>query len=77
MKKQHRLTALCLGAVLAINGAPLAYTASLLSMGGNQDARLTLQAVVNLTATGTVTVRNNTTNQVIYENAVLTVVKLA
>ena len=66
-----------LGAVLALNGAPLAYTASLLSMGGNQDARLSLQTILNATAAGTVTVVNNTTNAVLYENAVLTAVKLA
>lgn len=62
------------GAVLGVNGAPLSYTSCLVT-GGEQ--RLALQAVLNLTATGTVTVLNNAGNPVTYGNAVLTVVKLA
>ena len=66
-----------IGAVLALNGAPLAYTAALLTMGGNLQGRLTLHTLLNVMAAGTVTVLNNTGNGVSYENAVLTAVKLA
>lgn len=66
-----------LGAVLTLNGAPLSYTAALLSRGGNQDDRIVLQTILNVNAAGTITIVNNTGNQMIYENPILTAVKLA
>ena len=66
-----------LGAVLALNGAPLAYTATLLGAPAADAVRLTLDSILNLNAAGTVTVLNNTAGDVNYQNPVLTVVKLA
>ena len=66
-----------LGAVLALNGAPLAYTATLLGAPAADAVRLTLGSILNLNAAGTVTVLNNAAGDVNYRNPVLTVVKLA
>jgi len=66
-----------LGAVFALNGAPLAYTASLLRSSAAFIARIALGSILNLNAAGTVTVLNNADDDVNYQNPVLTVVKLA
>ena len=66
-----------LGAVLALNGAPLRYTAAGLSAAGSRDARLTLQTILHLRAPGTVTVVNSADCALRYTDPVLTVVRLA
>jgi hypothetical protein len=66
-----------MGAVFALNGAPMAYTATLMSTEAAAAARLALGCILNLTAAGTVTVLNNAAGDVSYTNPVLTVVKLA
>ena len=65
-----------LGAVFALNGVPLAYTASLLRTSAAFVERIALGSILNLNAAGTVTVLNNA-DDVNYRNPVLTVVKLA
>lgn len=65
-----------LGAVLALNGVPLAYTASLLTSSASHTVSIALSSILNLNAAGTVTVRNNA-DDANYTNPVLTVVKLA
>ncbi len=66
-----------LGAVFVLNGAPLAYTASRLVTSAAFAMRIALSAVLDLSAAGTVAVRNNTGGAVNYTDPVLTVVKLA
>ena len=65
-----------LGAVLALNDAELAYTAARLPAEAGELRRLALQTLLELTAAGTLTVRNQTPNGLVYENAVLTVLRL-
>ena len=65
-----------LGAVLALNDAELAYTAARLPAEAGEKRRLTLQTLLELTAAGTLTVRNQTPGGLVYENAVLTVLRL-
>lgn len=67
-----------LGAVLSLSGVPLAYTESRIDAGQeNPQTRLSLYAVLTLTAEGQLTVVNNTANDVIYDFPVLTAVRLA
>lgn len=66
-----------LGAVLALNGAPLAYTATLLEVEAAESRRIALQAAVALTAAGTLTVLNSAGSDTLYRNAALTAVALA
>lgn len=62
-----------LGAVFALNAATLPFTASLLAQ---TEARLTLAALLDLTAAGILTVENNSAGAVRYRSAVLTAVRL-
>lgn len=63
------------GAVFALNGTPLPFTAALLP-GAEYSRRLALTAVLDLTAAGVLTVINNCRCAVTYRSAVLTAVRL-
>ena len=62
-----------LGAVFALNAATLPFTAALLMQ---KEARLTLAALLDLTAAGILTVENNSAGEARYRSAVLTAIRL-
>lgn len=66
-----------LGAVLSLNGLPLAYAAALLPAPQAGQARLSLQGDLALSAAGELTVQNNAANAVDYQRAVLSVLRLS
>lgn len=66
-----------IGAALALNGAALPYASSALTATGTDGDRIAITAIVNIASNGTLTVVNNSGNEVSYENSTLTVVKLA
>ena len=65
-----------LGAVLALNGAPLLYTATSVAAGEDAAVRLALTSLLTLTASGTVTVLNSSDGELRYRDPVLTAVRL-
>jgi hypothetical protein len=66
-----------LGAVLALNGAPLPYTACAIPTELGGKVRVKLETVLALSATGVVTAVNHTENELLFRNPVLVAVKLA
>lgn len=66
-----------LGTALALNGAVLPYASDSVSSTASNDERITLSSIVNVTDPSTLTVVNSTTNNNIYTNSALSVVKLA
>lgn len=65
------------GAVLTLNGTPLSYTASSVTIAAEGERRIALTTVLTLTARSTLSVQNNTGGENLYENSSLTVVRLA
>lgn len=65
-----------LGAVFALNGATLPFTAALLPAADGGKQRVALTALLDLRAAAILTVENNCSGEVRYENAVLTAVRL-
>lgn len=65
------------GAALALDGAALPYAASSIFTSDTEGGRTVLSAIVTVPASGVLTVINNSTNAVSYENSTLTVVRLA
>lgn len=65
------------GAALSLNGAPVAYGESLLTLGDAGERRMDLAVMLPLSGTGTVTVVNNAANALSYRGAVLTAVRLS
>lgn len=65
------------GAALALNGTAAPYAVSSVAAEANSPHRISLDAIVNLADTETLTVLNNTGNSVNYTNSTLTVTKLA
>lgn len=65
-----------LGAVFALNGATLPFTAALLPAADGGKQRVALTALLDLRAAAILTVENNCGGEVRYENAVLTALKL-
>ena len=66
-----------IGAALTLGGAVLAYAAALIPVTGPASERLSLAAVVPVTAGGTLTVVNNAGNTLSFRNAALSVVRLS
>lgn len=66
-----------IGAALALNGAPLPYAQAALSATGADADRIAISAIVTLSASGSLSVINNTANSASYENSTLTAVRLA
>ena len=66
-----------IGAALALNGAPLPYGTAALGATGADADRIAISAIVTLSASGTLSVINNTANSASYENSTLTAVRLA
>lgn len=64
-----------LGAVLALDGTPVAYTAT--NLATSSDVKLSVTVILVVAEEQTLTVQNNTDGTISYDNSVLTVVKLA
>ena len=66
-----------IGVGLAIDGAPLTHTQVSLTRAEADTERIATSAIINVTGTQVLTVRNTTANSDTYENSVLSVVKLS
>lgn len=64
-------------AALYLDGTELEYTETLVTYTGAGEQRIALNAILQPTATTTLTVQNSSTSANTHDNAVLTVVKLA